>query len=515
MSKVFSLIKYSIINSISKEKNKPIKKRISTVLLGSIVGIMLFAMASIIFYQSISQIIQMNLPPELFLVSIITIITGVIIFFDVIRAPGVIFNVKDFQLLATIPVSSGKIILAKMLELLLSNYLITIAIMIPAYGIYFYKIGFNLYLFLLLGISMLFVPLIPTSIGILIGYFFYSISSKFKYKEIAITIAYLVGVLLLMVVIYGAPIYMPYILENATYIIDILSKLYLPFEFYIKFIMLGSAINLVYFSVISVVIFMLLAFVIKNTFFKLNSKFIVYGKSKDLEFKDGIKQTKIISLLKTELIKYFSKGIVVVNTGISGVMYNLFIVLAGLKILDLAHLSGGYTMLILGCFVFSMSPTTATTISLEGKAFNMKKSLPIKPSEIIISKILVNILVNTPFILLGMLLEIILLKQNIMIALINCCIIFIALLAGTIFGMVINLNFYTFSWTSEAQVVKRGMSVMITMIPSMIIMFVLMGIQVASINIGIIALIIYGGILLISSFILIKFGEVWYSKIEC
>lgn len=514
MNKIFSLIKYSSINQIIAGKNSSGKSRIGTISLWLFTGIILLVGAVIIFSETLGQLIQLGMPTEIFLISTLMIISGSIVFFDVIRAPGTIFNVKDFQLLATLPISGGKIILAKMLELLLSNYFLTIAIMIPAYSVYFSKVPFNGELLILLIISAIFVPFIPTAIGILIGYILYGISSKFKRKEFAITMAYFLGVILILLIVYAAPKYMPYLISNIEYIIAIISKIFIAFQFYNNIVFEVSYLNLLYFAILSMGIFFILAFVIKNTFFKLNSRFSVHESRKTLVVKEGKKQSKVISLLKTELIKYFSKGVVVVNTGVSGVIYVIYMLLIQFEIMNFSGQAGFNGLLILGALIFAMSPTTATSISLEGKAFNMKKALPIRAKDVLISKILVNIIVNSPFVLIGALVQLFIGKESINLVLQTMVVVLLAILAGSLFGMVINLKFYNFNWTSEAQVVKRGSSVIATMAPNMFIMFILMTMMNSEINIFNIIMVIYSTIFLVSLGILIKYGEKWYSEIQ-
>lgn len=512
MSKLIALIKYSFINCYGLNKSK--KSVTSNILFWIFTGFTVMVTAFVMFYEVVATIIEFGLPPQIFLVSILTMITGIIVVMDMIRSTGTIFNVKDFQLLATLPISGGKLILAKIMDVLLTNYIITVVIMIPAYLVYFTVIGFDVKLLILLVICAIFVPFIPMSIGILLGYILYRVSSKFKYKEMAITGLYILCTVALFIFVYSAPKFMPYILEKADYIITILSKLYLPIQFYTQMLLELSFMNLLYFAVSSLIVFAILMIIIRNSFFKLNSRFTVYGKSSDTKLKEGKRQGKIISLFKTEFLKYISKGVVVLNTGIGGIVYILFVVLDSFGILELNGIGGGSAVLIMGCIMFAISPITATSISLEGKAFNMKKSLPIKPMDILISKILLNIIVNIPFVIVGGLLTLIIGNATVLAMLADIGTIVVALVFASIFGLLINLKFYDFDWNSEAVVVKRSKSVVITMIPNMLIMFLFMGMQISNVNASFLVIAIYALLFLISSVILVLKGEKWYNDIN-
>lgn len=512
MSKLVSLIKYSFINSYGLNKSK--KNKAGNIFFWIVLGIVLMLMAFSMLHQMLGALVSIGMPPQIFLVAIVSTITITIIGIDTVKSPGTLFNSRDFQMLAVLPVSEVKIILAKVLDILLTNYAITLLLMIPGYVVYFSVAGFDLKLLIMLIIAAIFVPFIPMSIGILLGFIFYKISSKFKYKEMAVTGVYVFFTALMLIIIYSAPKFMPYLAEKADYIIKIISKIYMPFEFYTQMVFESSIKDLLLFAGSSIVVFAVLMFIIRKSFFTLNSRFTVYGKSTQIEFVEGRKQSKVISLLKTEFLKYISKGSVVLNTAIGGVIYIIIICLQAFGILDFGGAASISIAAIMGCFMFTMSPTTATSISLEGKAFSMKKSLPIKPMDILLSKIFLNVCVNIPFIIIGAIFTFILNKSSIIEVLTQFVALVLALLAASVFGMVVNLKVYDFSWNSETEVVKRGKSVIITMIPSMIMMFVLMGIQYTNINIGLVISLVYGILFLVSGIILFMKGEKWYIDIE-
>ncbi|MGL4763107.1 MAG: hypothetical protein ACRCWG_16920 [Sarcina sp.] len=505
MNKLFSLIKYSIKNSLGGNKGKKNLNNIGLYVLVAvplIIGI--FYMVSTV----MNSFKQMGLPDEFIFVIAFMMAMGGIFVTDVLKSAGAIFNVKDFQLLASLPVSSGTIILAKITEMLLINYVFVLGATVPALCIYFTTNEFNIALFLMIIIAMIFVPLIPMSIAILLGYIIYKLSSKFKFKEIAITALYIIGMTVFLGVFYTAQFWMQDILEKAPYVVDIISKIYLPLQFYMNMVIKTSWIDLIYFVGSSLAIFTVFMMIIKNTFFVLNSRFIVFGKSNETKIKDGVIQSKVKSLLKMELLKYFSKGGVVINTIAGGLIYVIFSVLGGMEILPI----DSNIVVVIGCIFFAMSPVTATCISLEGKAFNMKKALPIKVSDVIKSKILLNIVVNLPFVILGTIINIVL-QGDIKSSLIGLVGILCALLFASIFGLLMDMKFYNFNWVSEMEVVKRGKAVIFTTIPNMVIMFVLMGIKIPGVNTGLIAAGVYGVAAIVAGIVLIKHGEELYNKI--
>ncbi|MGL4450024.1 MAG: hypothetical protein ACRCTZ_02395 [Sarcina sp.] len=506
MSKFFSLVKYSIKDSIGKSNKS--KNKLNGIGLYILVGMIFAVSIFVMLGETMGMLKTVGLPSEFVFVIIYMLIAGGIFSTDVVKSAGMIFNVKDFQLLASLPISSGQIILSKVANLLLFNYLFVLVGMVPAFIVYTGSNGFNGQVLLLVIIESLFTPFIPMALAIGLGYIFYKISSKFKYKEIALTAVTLIGLVIFLGIVYSAQMWLPKILENAQYLIDIISKFYLPIQFLGTMMMEKSWINALWFALSSVGVFAVFMFIIRNTFFKMNSKFIVFGKSTQTAIKDGVQQSKVISLFKTEIVKYFSKGVVVLNTVTGGLIYIVFIVLGALKVLPMDP----NMIIIMGCFMFAISPTTATSISLEGKAFNMKKALPISAKDVIKSKLLVNIAVNLPFAVVGTAINIIL-GAEFVTALIGFAAIVCSLLFASIFGLLADMKFYNFNWNSEAEVVKRGKSVLVTMLPSFLVFMITMAIKIPGLNMGLIILGVYGVAMVLAGIVLIARGEIMYNKI--
>ena len=108
-----------------------------------------------------------------------------------------------------------------------------------------------------------------------------------------------------------------------------------------------------------------------------------------------------------------------------------------------------------------MTSITSSMISLEGKSFNILKSLPIKPMTIILSKVLMAILIIVPIILVGDIVVFIKFSFNIW----EIIMIFIASLLlpliAEMFGIIINLKYPNMTAENDTEVVKQSTSTMI------------------------------------------------------
>ena len=100
-------------------------------------------------------------------------------------------------------------------------------------------------------------------------------------------------------------------------------------------------------------------------------------------------------------------------------------------------------------------------ISLEGRAFNILKSIPVKPTTIIISKVLAAVLVMLPFILIGDLIMFAKFDFSLLeIILILLASIVLPLLAELI-GIALNLKYPKMNAENDAEVVKQSVSTLI------------------------------------------------------
>lgn len=122
------------------------------------------------------------------------------------------------------------------------------------------------------------------------------------------------------------------------------------------------------------------------------------------------------ALISKELKRYFSSTVYMTNT-----LIGLVIMIIG-TIAICVNLNGTFNMITEGeelgvdinhilelmpkiffglvVFMSSMTSITSSSISIEGKSFNITKSLPVNPEEVLLSKVLSSNLITIPVILL-------------------------------------------------------------------------------------------------------------------
>ena len=109
-----------------------------------------------------------------------------------------------------------------------------------------------------------------------------------------------------------------------------------------------------------------------------------------------------------------------------------------------------------------LAPTTASSISIEGKKIWILKAHPISYKDVFKAKIKVNFMVNLfPAVLTSIFLSLAL--KNFWYIPLLLAISLLLVLLSSIIGLIANLLFPKLSWESEVEPVKQGISVLLTM----------------------------------------------------
>jgi ABC-2 type transport system permease protein len=299
-----------------------------------------------------------------------------------------------------------------------------------------------------------------------------SISAKFKKKnivQILITFVLLIGVLYLS---FNLQNLMAKIAEHATSITEVLTKLYFPAGLFTNMITNFNIVDLLILIGSNIGIFAVTIFVLSKIYFKISSsvKTIKSGKTSNRPY--IIKTTKpLAALVKKEFKKFMSSTTFVVNAA-----FGLVVFLIGCGVLTFNNslietfsAQFGITteevialipMMLVGFIIFSslMTSITSSMISLEGRTFNILKSLPTKPYTIIKAKVLTALIVMIPCFLIGDAMVIIKYGCNLPeLLLVLAASIIVPIFAETI-GIVINLKYPKLDAINDAEVVKQSMS---------------------------------------------------------
>lgn len=472
MSRFFNFLKYDFINTYSLNSliKGDKKKSIYKIGLGLFLSVYLIGF-SFMFNSFLGKDLAKAGLGEYALAMSLLMSFGVIGFAGIIKLAGAIFGGRDYNILGTMPINKMEIVIVKVINILIPTYLLTLVFIIPAYIVYMQNAPVVTGTFLIYGLIMsLFIPIIPTAIATLIGTILMYIASKFKYRNIVTIILFLIFTIAVMVLptVLGEN-FLNGILENSKSIGDVFYSIYPPSKFYINALVNGSFLDMIIFIGISLAIFIAFVWVVNLVYLSINSKLLETNRKNNFKMKSLKENSVEKTLIQNEIKKYLGIPMVLLNTCIGAILFIIYgcsTIFMGSKSAEMI-LNADYSglklgaVILAGSFCLLLTCTTNNTISLEGNKFWQLKVLPIDAETILKSKIMVNLLVSVPSAVIGGILSSIGLGLTFLEGACAIGILLLLCIFVSICGLLVNLKFYTLTWTSPVAVVKRSTSTLI------------------------------------------------------
>lgn len=539
MKKLISLIKACMTSDMNvfkiKQKKDGKKNNIALPIVISLLIMFYIWSNSNMLFEKMAPLHLQVLLVSMFVVGIsfFTVIEGVY------KTGSLLFNCKDDQLLLSLPIKRSTVLFVRIFKFyvfeLIFNSIWLLPIMI-AYIRWAENLNWTYYLVSIL--MLFFLPIIPIVLSCIIGAITSSLSSRFKYKNLAqivISMTVCVGILYVSMNAEG---FYHYVISHATSINDLITKIYSPAGVYADLIVKFDIVKLLIFIAVNLIIFILGILVLSKFYFKLNSRLKKVTTSKKVKLDNlVIKSTpSTISLMKKELNTFFKTPVFIVNAGFSLVLFILISIVLCIKFNDflpiLADPNGfnlakktildNLSLLVFVLISFTAFTTSITNsvISLEGKNINILKSLPIKVKDILMSKIYACLVITTPVLLVGDIILFIKFRLGIIEMILLLVLSILIPLVSHFVGIITNLKYPKLDWENQAEVVKQStssfMSVMIgmlLMITSIVIVIALLG-KINSLVILLFATIIYVIIDLLLYTYLVKSGTKKFNKLS-
>lgn len=415
-----------------------------------------------------------------------------ILFFP--RVKSVVFDFKDYDMVMALPISKTQVVMSRYLIMYLTSIFFTSFVTLPLCIVRFIRHGFSVLGLVSDVVVYLCTPLLSLTLAIILGTIVAIISSYFKKGNtinLVLNIVFFIAVMLACTKLTSFSSEEQ--LEEAivTPMTKLCEVLWIPNIYAGTFS--ENVIDLLIFAAISIIPFILIAMITGCFFKSLHTRISTTKTNSNYKVtKDKTKQSNVIvALYKKEMARYFGSTIYVINTMCGLILMTMFaIALVAvpdknlkdiISIGDNTNLLDLYVPLVFTMFVL-MSNTTGSSISLEGYQLWILKSLPIRAKDIFISKILVNLTIDIPAIIVSVVFYGIKIKGDIALISLGLIIPMIAALLSAVFGIFANLKYPKFDWTSDVQVVKQSASSMISMMGGMFFGIVCMGV-IAAINI--------------------------------
>ena len=401
-------------------------------------------------------------------------VSSMMLFTTIYKAGGLLFNNKDFDMILSLPIKRYKYILSKLITLYLLNMIYALLIMIPSLLIYVKNVKVDLIFYIYYLITFLIMPLLPMIVATIIGSLISTISSRFKNRNIvniALTLSLFVGVILLSSELENMPVID--IANASNSFLQIFNKVYPLTILYNNIIINKDILSLLLFILIPVSLFIIYIVIINKYFIEINNRLKKEVKNDEYEMEELNINSPVIALYKKEVGRYFSSPNYILNTMIGSIMLIITIVvyifIGGEKVElilgtpGIVELIERHTPLVIATFNL-LTCTTHPSISLEGKNAWIMKTIPVNPVTIFLSKILLNLTISVPSILISSLLISLYLKLTIKTFIFTCVLSILYSCFVAMFGIIINMCFVNFNWKNEISVIKQSLPAFICII---------------------------------------------------
>ena len=459
--------------------------------------------------------------------SLLTVLEGIY------KSQGILFEAKDNDLLFSLPISKSKIFFTRLFKLISFQFLYNSLFMLPAIVVYavYEKTSVSFYIISLIMLVLL--PIIPTIVACIIGYIIKGLASRTKAKNIVQVVLTTSMLLAIFYVSFNMQGMVANIIQNANSINEVITKIYYPAGLYINLIQNFNILDLVILLAINIIPAILFVYVASIFYFKITSKLGEKGnnikKSNWTKVKDKTFNTKtqLSGLINKEMKRFFSSPVFIINAGFGMVLMVVVTIAMSINFdgminslmqgedmgISIDEIKAMIPKIFYGFVVFTscMTSITSSMISLEGKSFNITKSLPVTPEKILLAKVLTSNIISIPVVLICDIIFFVVFKVAILDIVF---ILFASIIMPTftaLIGILMNLKYPKMDATSDTEVVKQSMSSMVSVFIGMFTAMLAIGIIVigSTINIDIfiiLELLIFSIIVFILWKILKKYG---------
>lgn len=460
------------------------------------------------------------------LTTLLTLIEGIY------KSQGILFEAKDNDLLFSLPISKSKIFFTRVFKLITFQFLYNSLFMLPAIIVYAMYERPNISFYLLSLVMLVLLPIIPTIVGCIIGYIIKGVTSKFKARNIMQVILTTIMLLFILYASFNMQGMMANIAQNANSINEVITKIYYPAGLYINLIQNFNISDLVILIAINIIPAIIFIYIASIFYFKITSKLAEKKSNKKVDItnisnKTYKVRTRLSALISKEMKRFFSSPVFIINAGFGIVLILVATIAISINFdgfvsgfleqkevgMSIEQVKALLPKIFYGFVVFAscMTSITSSMISLEGKSFNITKSLPVSTEKILLAKVLTSNIISIPVILLSDIIFFIVFK----VAIIDIVFILLASIIIPTFtalvGILVNLKYPKMDATSDTEVVKQSMSSMIAVFIGMFIAMLSIGIIVvgSTININlfiILELLVFSIVVFVLWKILKKYG---------
>lgn len=381
---------------------------------------------------------------------------------------------KDADLLLAMPIRKSTVVLSKIITQYLFDAPILILLLLPTMIATFVFGGLQVDGLLRGVLAVLIIPVLSLTVSLLFGYLFSFIRERVPGGSIILTGITMVILLGYIVINMQTNTAFMRVAEMGPMQTTQTIGQFFPLRFLTYFITDGGLTDTV-----GTMAFIFAPFAVTLSLFASRygrSEYQRRSKNRNLNFRVRPLRS---TLLRIELKKYLASSLYVFNTAFGTIMMIAgtvaILVMGPDKVRSILEMDGDLPLqmsmsqiaaiiAVVFSFMGAMTITTPSSISFEGKKFWIVRSLPIRVADILAAKLMLNILLFVPFVLICSFLVSVRfglhpiegLAFAILPAMVNITI--------AVAGLIINLLMPKLDWRNEAEIIKQSMSVMLAVL---------------------------------------------------
>lgn len=429
----------------------------------------------------------------------VALASAITFFFSLMQGCSVLFAVKDYDMLMSLPVSKRTVVASRMLCSYLINLLFCAGVMVPVAVIFFIFDGFSFVNLLVILAAAACTPLLPVVVATALSTLITAATAGFRFKNLLQSIVGILFIVLIMIGSFSFSFSMntdP--AAGVTVIADVLTKYVYPPALLVNMTIAGEAFWGI-FAFIGISLAAGGAFVaaVSPFYTKINSALFNHGARVGYKKSDVKRTSAFGALCKREWKRLFSSSAYLLN-GVSG---TVLLILAGIALLFvdvrtvmdallaeaateapevaealqncLPYMATGLAVLFIG-----MSCPSASALSMEGKSRGILFSMPVSARTIFFAKALPTFVLNLAG---GAFVSVVFCAKigaawDGWLALLGTCLVFSAFTA--IGGIWLNYKNPKYEWTTEQEVVKNSMPVWLAVLGSFVLGFAVLFLSV-------------------------------------
>lgn len=452
--------------NIKGKKNKNSESYAAFGILGAIIYAMLGAVAYTYCYGIGTFLQQIDMID--FLPTIIMVFSVLLMFItSIYKVKGILFGFKDYDLIMSLPVKNSYIVISRLFLIYIYNMAFSIIISIPGMIAYGFLAKPNVGFYIINTLLILIIPLVPIVLSSFVGLIIAILSEKFKYSNF---VSMIISIGFVSIFIFASSTIgdsTEKVFEIASSVVNSIYKVYPLARFYNLGVVEGSIVNLLLYILSSAGIFLLFTYILGKNFKKVNTLMSSKYTKGNYRLKRSKTRSPLGALYQKEIKRYFSSSVYVLNTSICVILMTIasisLIFIKPEELLTLLDMPGmvDYIGLVAPfgiALCIGMAYTSICSISLEGNNLWILKISPLDTKTIFNSKILVNLTITVPAIIINGVILSIVLGFNVRNIIIQILLPLACTLFCSVMGVVINLKFPKLDWKSEVVVVKQSLA---------------------------------------------------------